>query len=110
MKARLLASFLSGIVFFIAAFAAGSAANGEERLPFLGGDGAQRCQKWTEWRALAAARSTQNKETGRALIMSVGMESWILGFVSGISSETRTGMGSAEGGRQGRGNNTLRDQ
>jgi len=72
----------------IAIFTAGTAARGEERLLFLGGHGATTCQRWTTARAVwpnAQAGRPHKKSDDADLFMSVGLEGWALGFISGIS-------------------------
>lgn len=81
----------------VAAFTAGTAARGEEgeeRLLFLGGNGAVTCQHWTTARAAwpnAQAGRPHKKSDDADIIMSVGLESWALGFISGISESSAQG-------------------
>jgi hypothetical protein len=72
----------------VAIFVAGSVAKGEERLPFLGGDGATACQDWINARA---AKLSDTKPDGTNLILSFALESWVLGFISAISEESSRG-------------------
>jgi hypothetical protein len=72
MGARIIRN-LSWLI-IIAIFVAGTAAKGEERLPFLGA-GATTCQGWINARAVS-----DTKPDGTNPILSFALESWVFGF------------------------------
>ena len=78
MRARIIRN-LSWLI-IIAIFVAGSAAKGEERLPFLGA-GATTCQGWIN------ARSDTKPDP----ILSFALESWVFGFISALSVQSSQG-------------------
>jgi len=61
------------VIALLAAILAASQALAETQQDFVGGAGATRCDTWLKERA-------QN-----ASILSLGMEGWVLGFVSGVN-------------------------
>ena len=85
MGARIIRN-LSWLI-IIAIFVAGSAAKGEERLPFLGA-GATTCQGWINARA---AKLSDTKPDGTNLILSFALESWVFGFISALSVQSSQG-------------------
>ena len=64
---------------------------------FLGGAGATRCEKWSESRNAEARLSrapTKDNASGAAL--SFGLKSWVLGYITGLSSGTDSGAAAIE--------------
>jgi hypothetical protein len=83
MGARIIRN-LSWLI-IIAIFVAGTAAKGEERLPFLGA-GATTCQGWINARAVS-----DTKPDGTNPILSFALESWVFGFISALSVQSSQG-------------------
>jgi hypothetical protein len=66
---------------------AGHAAT-EDKPLFLGGAGALRCEKWSENRKAATVSRQAQKSKDASPTVSFGLENWVLGYISGVSSGT----------------------